>query len=199
MRSTVSVFLAAAVLSLLPPAVSTSAAQGFGLGGRLSMIRFDTAEGVPSERFWGGQIRAHLSPRTAVELSLDVRTTRDETLTQRVRDVPVQASLLLFPASGPIAPYVLGGGGWYSHKVELLAGDEVLFSESERQFGWHAGLGLELRMGRHAALHGDYRYTFLRFGSEEDEENDGFTYAGGKWFLPEYRGSMWTAGLTFYF
>lgn len=198
MRSTVIVPLAAAVLSFSSPLVAAAAAQGFGLGGRLSMIRFDTAEGVPTERFWGGHIRAHLGPKTAVELSVDMRTERNETLTTRVRDIPIQASLLLFPVDAPIAPYVLGGGGWYSHKVEILAGDETLFSETSREFGWHAGVGAELRMGRHAALHGDYRYTFLNFG-DDDEEDDRFEYRGGQWFLPSYRGSMWTAGLTIYF
>jgi hypothetical protein len=196
MRSILMAGLAAAI-SLAPAAATTASAQSFGLGGRLSMIRFDTNAETSAERFLGGQIRAHLSPRTAVELSLDVRTQRNETLTERVRDVPIQASLLLFPVDAPVAPYVLGGAGWYSHRVEALAGDDVLATETTREFGWHGGFGAELRMGRHAALHGDYRYTFLRFGDDEDAPED--EEGGGHWFLPSYRGSMWTAGLTVYF
>lgn len=192
---------AAAALVCLTVAAPASA-QGFGLGGRLSMIRPDNV--ADSVRFWGGQMRAHVSPRTAVELSIDVRTTSNDTLTQRVRDIPIQASLLLFPIRAPFAPYVLGGGGWYSHRVELLAGDETLASSTTREFGWHGGFGAELQLGRHAGLHADYRYTFLHYGNDDDEppllsEGPIAEDKGGKWFLPYYRGSMWTAGFTVYF
>ena len=153
-----------------------------------------------SERFWGGQIRARMSPRTGFELSLDVRTETNEAETLRIRSTPIQASLLLFPARGGFSPFVLGGGGWYSQQFETLAGDETLLSETVREFGWHAGFGAELRMGKHAGLHGDYRYTFLDFGGDDDDDDDdddGPPIVGR--FLPGYRGSMWTAGLTFYF
>ena len=67
----------------------------------------------------------------------------------------------------------------------------------------------EMRLGRRAALHADYRYTFLRFGAADPIKSD--TIAGaiaqshlagsssGARFLPSYEGSMWTTGLTIYF
>ena len=193
--------LVSAVASiLLLTMAGTAAAQGsFGIGGRISFVRTDVElEDEESRRFWGGQIRARMSPRTAFELSLDLRTETNEAETLRVRSYPVQASLLLFPARGAFSPFVLGGGGWYSQKYETLAGDETVLSETVREFGWHAGFGAELRMGNHAGLHGDYRYTFLDFGGDDDDAgNDGPPLVGR--FLPAYRGSMWTAGLTFYF
>lgn len=177
-------------------------AQGFGLGARLAMVRGDVDADTGAERFTGGHIRAHMSPRTALEVALDLRTQTNEAETERVRQYPVQASLLLFPVRSAFAPYVLGGGGWYTTRVETLEDDEVLESESTRKFGWHGGFGLELRMGRHAGAHADYRYTYLRFGKDEA----GRAAAGGESvetgvsrFLPSYRGSMWTAGLTLYF
>jgi opacity protein-like surface antigen len=103
---------------------------------------------------------------------------------------------------------VLGGGGWYSHRVEALSDEKVVDSETTRKFGWHAGFGAELRLGRHAGLHADYRYTFLHFKSNTVESN---TIAGaiasgyaqdsavGSRFLPAHDGSMWTAGFTVYF
>jgi opacity protein-like surface antigen len=191
MRSILSVCAAAALLSLL--AASPCAAQGaaFGLGGRLSMVRSDAQSDADALRFWGGQIRARLSPKTAIELSLDVRTEHNDALTERVRDLPVQASLLLYPASGAFSPYVLGGAGWYFHRVESLLNDDVVDSVTTHTFGWHGGFGAELRMGHHAGIHADYRYTFLHFGSDEGESR--------RRFLPNYDGSMWTAGLTVYF
>ena len=194
--------LVCAVASILLLAMSgKAAAQGaFGIGGRISFVRTDVdLVDEESRRFWGGQIRARMSPRTAFELSLDVRTETNETETVRLRSMPIQASLLLFPAKGAFSPFVLGGGGWYATRVETLLGDETLTSETVREFGWHAGFGAELRMGSHAGLHGDYRYTFLDFGGDEDDgDDDGGPPIIGR-FLPAYRGSMWTAGLTFYF
>ena len=112
-----------------------------------------------------------------------------------MRQYPVQASLLLYPARGAVAPYFLGGAGWYTNRIDTLDGDETVSTESSRDFGWHGGFGLELRFGRHFATHGDYRYTNLSFGDDDDEEGGG----GLTQILPSYQGSMWTVGLTVYF
>ena len=148
-----------------------------------------------SVRYFGGQIRGRMSPRMGFELSLDRRTETNEAETARIVSTPIQASLLVFMARGAFSPFVLGGGGWYSQRFETLAGDETLDSETVRDFGWHAGFGAEIRMGKHAGLHGDYRYTFLDFGGDDDEKNDVLI---GR-FLPAYKGSMWTVGVTVYF
>ena len=167
----------------------------FGLGGRMSMIRTDVGTGTDAQRFFGGHVRARMSPRTAVELALDRRTETNETLTERIVQTPVQASLLLFPFGSTIAPYVLGGPGWYTTKLETLVDREATGSESTRRFGWHAGFGAELRLGRHTAAHADYRYTFLKFKDDGDEEES----LALRRLLPGHEGSMWTAGLTLYF
>ena len=103
--------------------------------------------------------------------------------------MPIQASLLLRLGGGRVAPFLLGGPGWYKRTVKPLdgSGDDV----SETEFGWHAGVGLEIRRARHFGIHGDYRYTFLDF-SDDDDEDEGFI--GG--LLPGHRGSMWTLGPT---
>ena len=191
MKSTALAFF----LVLFLPSAALAQGQAFGIGGRLSLVRGDVKADLDSVRFLGGHIRARLSPRTALEVSMDVRTETDEALTRRVRDTPLQASLLLFPVRSVFAPYVLGGGGWYSHRVETLADKKTVSAETTRDFGWHAGFGAELKLGAHAAAHADYRYTFLRFGDDDDDiREEGFSR-----FLPSYEGSMWTAGLTVYF
>jgi outer membrane protein with beta-barrel domain len=187
--------ICAAVCFLLVSIPCAAQGSAFGLGARLSMVRSDAHSDLDPVRFTGGQIRLRGSSRTGFEVSLDVHSQSNEALTQRVRDVPLQASLLLFPVKSAFSPYLLGGPGWYSHRVQSLAGGDVVDSETTRKFGWHGGLGAELRLGRHAGVHGDYRYTFLHFGSNDDED----TKDSGSRFLPHYDGSMWTAGVTVYF
>lgn len=192
-------------LVLLLGSVSPAAAQ-FGVGGRFAMVRSDVNVDDDSQRFTGGHIRAHMSPRTAFELSLDLHSETDLAGTSRVREYPIQASLLFYPVNTPLAPYVLGGGGWYTTRLETLDDDEdVIDSVQSRDFGWHAGFGAELKLGRHAGVHVDYRYTFLDFGDDEEEEGEAaqatsrnsMPLVGG--LLPSYKGSMLTMGLTFYF
>ena len=184
-------------------AAAPCAAQGFGIGGRFAMLKNDVHVDNDAQRFMGGQLRARLSPRTALELSIDLRTQTNEAQTERIRAYPLQASLLLFPVRATFAPYVLGGVGWYSHRVDLMADGDVLASETTRDFGYHAGFGAELSLGRHAGLHADYRFTRLSFGDDDEDETPGASaQASGRHalsLLPSHKGSMWTAGLTIYF
>ena len=113
-----------------------------------------------------------------------------EEINEKVVETPIQASLLLRLGGGKLSPFLLAGPGWYKRKVELIDGEADALEDTE--FGWHAGGGLEIRAGRRFGLHGDYRYTFLDFGKEDDE---GFI----KGLLPGHRGSMWTLGATIYF
>jgi hypothetical protein len=179
----------AAVLLTAAPA----SAQ-FGIGGRMAMIKADTeGDDDQSDRFMGGHLRARVSPKTAIELSIDVRNEENEAGTLKVREYPIQASLLLFPVGTTFAPYLLGGAGWYSTRVQTLGlSEDVELEETTRDFGWHAGFGAEVRLGRHAGIHADYRYTFLDFG---DDEDDGIVDR----LTPGHKGSMWTAGFTVYF
>jgi len=176
-------------------APAAARAQGFGVGVRMAMIRGDV-EADPSataQRFIGGQIRARLSPRTGIEVSLDTRSQTNDDQTRRVKDYPLQASLLLFPIHSTFSPFVLGGVGWYTHKLETLSNGSVTESTSTRKRGYHAGFGAELFAGRHVGVHGDYRYTFIHFG--DSQSSSGLFNS----LRPSYGGSMWTAGVTLYF
>jgi opacity protein-like surface antigen len=192
-----------AVSSFLLTAAPPCHAQGFGIGARLSMVKSNTDSEVDVDavRFVGGQIRLRTSPRTGLEVSLDRHTEEFDTLDQRVREYPLQVSVLLYPVAGNFSPYILGGPGWYTTKVDSLSVEDD-DSVSTRRFGWHAGFGAELKMGKHVGLHADYRYTFLKFGDDDDE--DTLTGAQSKHslfgsLLPAHGGSMWTAGFTIYF
>lgn len=139
------------------------------------------------------------SSLTALELSMDYRTTRSEDRTERVRETPMQASLLLMPFRSVLAPYALGGIGVYSRKVDVLDPDDVVMeSELSRKVGWHAGFGAELRLGRHAAVFADYRYQFVKFRKNDDPEADSLI-PGLNRLKFSHQGSMWTGGFAFYF
>jgi hypothetical protein len=177
--------------ALLVTAVPVSA-QGFGLGARVASIRQDVDVDDDSVRFFGLHMRA-IGGRSGLEVSFDRHTESFELVNEKVSETPIQASLLVRLAQGSFAPYLLGGPGWYRRTVEPIDGPEDS-GVTTTDFGWHAGGGLEILAGRHFGIHGDYRYTFLDFGGDDDED-EGFI--GRR--LPSYKGSMWTLGGTFYF
>jgi hypothetical protein len=146
---------------------------------------------VDAVRLFGGQVRV-LAPRFGLEVALDRHSESSELLNAKTTETPIQASLLLRLSSGRVSPFLLAGPGWYRRSVEALDDPDTRVTTTE--FGWHAGGGLEILASRRFGIHGDYRYTFLDF-SDDDEEEEGFI--GG--LLPGHRGSMWTLGATIYF
>jgi len=197
MRSILCRLAGIALLSAAGLLVATpAAAQGFGIGARLAWVTSDSTVETDSIRFTGGQIRLGLSRRMGVEVSLDRHTEEFDLLNQRVKETPIQASLLLKLAGGSFQPFLLGGPGWYKRSVSPIEGPADNLEASTTEFGWHAGGGVELRMGKHAGLHGDYRYTFLDFNDDNDQEIGGGLIGG---LLPGHKGSMWTVGFTVYF
>jgi hypothetical protein len=191
--------LVSAALLVIP---SVAAAQSVGLGPRFSLVRGDVEEGTSADRFTGGLLRARLSDHTSLELSLDYRSHSDELLEQRITEYPFQGTLLVYPVQASFAPYLLGGIGWYSQRVEPLVADPEVEEAgvTTRPFGYHAGLGAEIRFGARAAIHLDYRYTFMR---RSDEEDGGGGIPGLSFLADQLNvsrdGSMWTGGLTIYF
>jgi hypothetical protein len=181
---------ACAALTLIAVARPASA-QGFGIGGRIAMVNSVDDVGDDTARFLGAHLRL-TSPRTGIEVSFDRRTDTFDELDERVKETPIQVSLLLFLAGGGFKPYLLGGPGWYKRSVEPINAPELEVSNTK--FGWHGGFGAEIR-GGHFGVHGDYRYTFLNFGDDDDDDDEGLV---GR-FLPSHNGHMWTVGATFYF
>lgn len=186
---------ATAMLALggLLAASAPASAQGFGIGARIAWVHPDVDADVDAVRYFGGQVRL-LGPRVGIEVALDHHSESAELVNQKITETPIQASLLLRLGHGSVTPFLLGGPGWYRRKVEAIESAGNL-SSTTTEFGWHAGLGLEVLAGRHFGIHGDYRYTFLDFN---DDDDDGGLIGIGK-LLPGHRGSMWTLGTTFYF
>ena len=195
-------------LGLLVPAIAH--AQGFGIGPRFAFVRGDLAAGTPSTKFFGGTIRMSGSKHTAFEVSLDYRSTLNidpQAPDHKVKmvETPIQGSLLLYLVRSAFAPYLLGGAGLYSRRFDEIGSDgQALVSTTDRKVGVHLGFGADLRIARHAALYGDYRYRFVRFGTPSAEDQPlnipGSSLVPGLNQLKlSHQGSMWTGGITFYF
>jgi Outer membrane protein beta-barrel domain len=203
-RHSALVFSVVVLAALVWPAAE-SAAQGFGIGPRMSFVKGDLDSGAASAKFYGGTIRMRSSRRVVLELAADIKTQVSADGLTRLRERPVQGSLLLFLARSAFAPYVLGGYGLYPQTTETLnATGLVTDSVTERKTGGHLGFGAELFLGRHAALFADYRFRFVKLGAP-DEGADPLNIPGGS-FVPgldkvqlSHRGTMWTSGIAFYF
>ena len=176
-----------------------ASAQSFGIGPRLSFVRGDLPTATPSASFVGGTIRLVGSKHHAFEVALDTRTVTNEAGTSRKREMPMQASLLLYPMRGAVAPYLLGGFGIYRETTEALgANDVVLSSVRTQQTGWHVGGGLEILISRHVGFFGDYRFRFVRLGlAGPGEQPIDIPFVDS--VNLSHRGSMWTSGMSFYF
>ncbi len=143
---------------------------GIAIGPRLTFVRGDEASPEGSQRFVGGALRLG-SGRAAIEIAMDYRSDVTGNLTERVKSYPIQGSLLLYPVRARLAPYLLGGIGWYTQKVTRFSaptGTLIEGEETTRKMGYHAGFGAELRAHRRVGLYGDYRYTMIGFGGDDD-------------------------------
>jgi hypothetical protein len=187
----------------------------FGIGPRVTFKNGNDA--VPDSsalRLFGGQIKLRLNPSTAIEVSADYESELNESLTQRAKTMPIQASLLYFPMRSAVSPYLLGGLGWYRHSLTgTTPSSSVATTTSIREMGYHAGFGAELRVGQRMAIHGDYRYTHIRFGGATTEGQTGPAPAASRNVtsgIPglssiqeslklSRQGSMLNWGLTFFF
>jgi hypothetical protein len=201
------VLVGAAALVVAPEAAAQSDGPGFAVGPRLTFIRGANDSTEPSQRFSGAVMRLG-GGKTAIELAIDYRSDITGDLSERIKDYPIQGSLLFFPVRSTVSPYLLGGLGWYTQSVQRLEPGglgPVLDEETTRRVGYHGGLGAELRLHRHFGLYGDYRYTFIRFGGDEPEPPEAPTTSTPR-LIPfaerlrmSHEGSMWTWGATFFF
>jgi hypothetical protein len=185
---------------------ATAAAQQpsteFGFGGRFSFVKVDAAADDDSVRFTGGVVRL-AGKHTSIEVALDYKSALTGDLLERVTDIPIQASLLYYPVRTRIAPYLLGGVGWYSQNIKRFTapGDETpMTQDTTRRLGSHIGLGADLRLHRRLALHGDYRYTFLHLGDDDTAKYSSPSLIPfAKQFKLSHEGTMFTWGAVVYF
>ena len=215
-RSVGFVVLGLIVCGAAPAGAQTGAA--FGFGPRVTFQRGEAA--VPNSsalRLFGGQLKMRLSATTAVEVSADYESKRNDSLTERAKSMPIQGSVMYFPVRSVVSPYVLGGIGLYRHSLTSTPLTGPTTTASIREIGYHAGLGAELRLGRRMAIHGDYRYNHIRFRdasakAKQETSSPSIVTAAATVIslMPKLtaiqeslkqsdHGSMWNWGLTFFF
>lgn len=216
-------FFVCGLFFALSGAAEAQTGGAFGIGPRVTFQRGDAAVPNSSQlRVLGGQLKLRLSPSTAIEVSADYESKLNQSLTQRAKTMPIQASVLVFPVRSMVAPYFLGGLGWYRHSLTNATGKTVstATTTSIREMGYHGGVGAELRVSRRIAIHGDYRYTHIRFGaaaaattsSSQQKSSGGIasTAISAVSLAPRLsalqeslklssQGSMWNWGVTFFF
>jgi opacity protein-like surface antigen len=104
----------------------------------------------------GAQVRLYPSRHFAIEDSADYR--RNDFGDTRVHSYPVQVSALIYPlGTTRLAPFILGGGGWYYTTVKGPGG----FDDTHNRFGLHAGGGLQFFLNQHWSIDSQARGTGL--------------------------------------
>lgn len=199
--------LVALALALLLPA--RAAYAQFGAGVRMAVVSganspvLDPSLSNSNLRFTGGFLRFKVG-HLGAEVSLDYRNDSNPAQSGRIKTYPLQATFLYSLLGGPVSPYALGGIGWYTRKFEALADGEVVAEALTRNMGYHAGAGVEVKLGRRAGIFVDYRYTFVDSGDLGDIAANAlgsavFSGLFGHGFSVANQGSMWTTGVAFYF
>lgn len=126
------------------------------------------ARGDEHGAWYGGLFaRLYLLSTLAVEASLSVHEDKFADGDVVVTQWPVQLTGLWFPFRDlPIAPYVLGGVGWYYTNVHTRGSLSSISDETDSTIGGHAGLGVELRPPIAVTIFADARYIFIRPSTE---------------------------------
>ncbi len=153
------------------------------IGGRATYYDPKDASG---QWYGGAQVRLYPSRYFAFEGSADYR--RNDFGDTRVHTYPVQVSALIYPlGTTRLAPFILGGGGWYYTTVKGPGG----FDDTQNRFGLHAGGGLQFFLNHHWSIDGTYRYIWLEKIQSRDQN------IADKQFNDN--GHMITIGLNFHF
>jgi opacity protein-like surface antigen len=217
-----SVRVAGVALVVLAGLAGSAEAQVFGIGARMVSVSGPESPALDNSdssrtRLAGGFIRLHALGSLGVEVAMDYQSTTNDAETARVRNTPIQVSGLLLPIKKTFAPYVLGGIGWYKHRVEALENGDAVATVYSTDFGYHTGIGAQVKFGKHAAIFVDYRYVWVDangfdgitgllksatsltsvlgvVGSLVDKDSSNDPDEG-----ISRSGSMWTGGLTIYF
>lgn len=155
----------------------------FSIGGRATY--YDPLEGQ-SRWFGGGQVRLYPFKYLAFEGSADYR--REDTDGSRIHTYPVQVSALIYPLGHTrLAPFLLGGGGWYYTTVKGPGN----FDDTQNRFGLHAGGGLQFFLSNRISIDSTYRYIWLEDIQSIDQNIKDKNFNDN--------GHMITAGLNFHF
>ena len=149
----------------------------------------------------GFGLRYRMVPHFAIETDLDFIGGRDYNGFRRDETALTFNGLVFLNPKSHAQVYLLGGFGWAGASV---TGDNALVNSTGSAtnanyayFGGQLGVGLELRMGNHFALNGDFR-GFIR-GRIDNSTATAEFYDGAGRSTNTSGGVLFTGGATFYF
>ena len=150
-------FVAVFIMLIAPQA----GAQSIKIG---PQIGFQKATDADEGRFmFGGAARVKLIPFLGVEGAIGYRQEKFANDALTVRTWPVMVTGLIYPL-----PVVYGaiGVGWYNTTFDYDQSrfpSQGIADETQQEFGWHFGGGVELPVGQKFKLTADFRYVFLNY------------------------------------
>ena len=173
--------IAVAVMLLLwyepTHAQESSSAVSFG-----PLVGISKSPDADANVIFGAALRFKLLPAFGLETSINYRQEEFAGDALTVRSWPIQVTGMLYPL--PVA-YAAMGAGWYMTTFDVDGGlNSILDDETNSEFGWHFGGGIELPLGSTAKLVGDLRYVFLDYnfdavpGSNEIDDDFYMATAG---------------------
>ncbi|MBD3162522.1 MAG: outer membrane beta-barrel protein [Candidatus Eisenbacteria bacterium] len=129
----------------------------------------------------GGHLELRPAPIFGIQGAIDYRSTEEFTVGAgnedhglEIRSVPITVSGKLYvPTEQSFQPYALAGAGWYRVIYDYSEPFEAIFGiedETVTTFGWHFGLGANVRMSEIVSLFGEARYAFVDPGKDLDED-----------------------------
>jgi len=140
-------------------------------------VGFYKAQDADAAKAMGGiALRIKLSDAIGVEGSINYKNEEYSNGYVNVKSWPMMLTGLIYPL-----PIVYGaiGAGWYNTAIEynvpstILTPAVTLTSETQQQFGWHFGGGVELPIGSVMKLVGDIRYVYLDYNFKNFPGSDG--------------------------
>lgn len=140
-----------AVALLMTPQVY---AQSFNLGPEGGYHKSEDGDG---NLMIGAAARIKLTSSLGAEGAIQYRQEDLGNGAVTVRSWPILVSGLIYPL--PIV-YGVVGAGWYNTTFEFDI--QGIDDETEQEFGWHFGAGVELPVGG-SKLFGDIRYVFIDY------------------------------------
>ncbi|HEX9655047.1 MAG TPA: outer membrane beta-barrel protein [bacterium] len=144
------------VLAALVLGAAQSNAQGIRLGPEVGYYKTQDAD--DGKFMFGAALRLKLSSALGVEGAINYRQEKYGNDALTVRSWPILVTGMFYPL-----PIVYGalGAGWYNTTFDVNV--PGIDNETQQEFGWHFGAGVEIPMGGNSRLTGDLRYVFLDY------------------------------------
>jgi opacity protein-like surface antigen len=160
------------------------AEAGIGLGPQAGYYRAkDADEGA---FMYGIALRARILPALGVEGAVHYREEEYSNDAVTVSSWPVTLTGLIYPVP---AVYGALGAGWYNVSYDYSSDMNSLGfdDDTQQEFGWHFGGGLELPLTSGTRLAADIRYVFIDYDFEQlpgfgQQDSDFYTVTVGLLF-----------------